>query len=151
MSQEPASEQGAEPTPISYAGRVEGPMRRLDLLLRKSPTVTAKPGVAIDGHFYDLEWGRVAFEVPADRTVRVEVWMYLGRQMGWAWYALEEGTPAALEYLAPAAARYPGQLGPPGTVRRKGRLYLACMVVFLLLAAIPLVGILVLILVALFR
>ncbi|MEP6816341.1 MAG: hypothetical protein ABI873_12400 [Marmoricola sp.] len=149
MSSEP--DDANEARLIPYAGKVEGPTRRLDLLLRKSPTLSVKPGVAIDGQFHDLEWGRVAFEVPADRTVRVEVWMYLNRQLGWASYALEAREPAALEYLAPAAARYSGQLGPVGTLKRKGRLYLGCMLTFLLLALLPLLGILVLVVAALFR
>lgn len=143
--------QGGPPQPIPYAGKVEGPTRRLDLLLRKSPTLTVKPGVAIDGQFHDLDWGPVAFQVPADRTVRVEVWMYLTRQMGWASYALEQHEPAALEYVAPAAARYSGRLGPVGTVKRQGRLYLGCMLGFLVLALLPILGLLVLLVAAVIR
>lgn len=146
MSTEPTPEE-----PIPYDGKIEGPTRRLELVLRKSPTLTVKPQVGIDGQFHDLEWGRAVFEVPADRTVRVEAWIYLTRQMGWASYALEAGEPAALEYLAPAAARFSGQLGPPGTVKRKGRVYVAFMVVLLFLALIPLLGLLVLIVAAIVR
>jgi hypothetical protein len=151
MSTSPTPPGDAEPAPIPYDGDAEGPMRRLDMVLRKSPTLVVKPSVAIDGQFHDLEWGRVAFEVPADRTVRVEAWIYLTRQMGRASYALEAGAPARLEYLAPAAARFPGQLGPPGTVKRKGRIYLAAVLFFVVLALIPLIGLVVLLVASLFR
>jgi hypothetical protein len=142
---------GAQPPAIPYEGTVEGPMRRLELVLRRSPTLTVKPSVAIDSQFHDVDWGRVAFEVPADRTVRVEAWIFLTRQMGWASYALEQGGPATLEYVAPAAARYGGRLGPLGTVKRQGRVYLAFMIVFFVAAMIPLLGILALVIAALIR
>ncbi len=149
MSTEPTPPAG--PSLIPYDGEIDGPTRRLELVLRKSPTLVVKPQIAIDSQFHDLDWGRFAFEVPADRTVRVEAWIYLTRQMGWASYALEAGEPAELEYIAPAAARYPGQLGPIGTVKRKGRAYLGCMVVLLSLALVPLVGLVVLLVAALVR
>lgn len=132
-----------EPGLVPYSGDAGGGLRRLDLLLRKSPTIDVLPIVAVDGQAHELPWGTAALEVPAERTVRIEVWLQLNKKVGMATYHLEAGEPASLEYVAPAASRYAGRMGPPGTVKRKGRIYLGCMIVLLVGAFLPILALII--------
>jgi hypothetical protein len=141
---------GVEPRLVPYAGDAGGATRTLDLLLRRSPTLDLPPIVAVDGQAHELAWGRAALEVPAERTVRVEVWLELTKKVGTATYALEAGETADLEYVAPAASRFPGRLGPRGTVKRRGRIYLGCMIILLVGAFLPILALVIQILARIF-
>lgn len=143
---------GAQPTVIPYSGDAVGPRRRLDLTLQRSPIVRRiPPTVAIDGRSYLVQWGQVAFEVPADRPVHVAVWVEYQRQVGAASVLLAPEMPPTLEYAAPAQFAFAGQLGAPGTVRRKGGVYLGCMLAMLIGALLLLLLVVVLIVSAVVR
>lgn len=124
---------GGQPAVIPYSGEVAGPTRRLDLTLNRSMILRGfSPTVSIDGRSYLVKWGRVAFEVPAERPVHVAVWVEYRRQVGAASVLLSPEVPPVLEYAAPAQFAFAGQLGAPGTVRRKGGAYLGCMLALLI-------------------
>jgi hypothetical protein len=68
------------PGVIPYVEHHVGPRRVLTVELRGSQIVP--PVVGIDGRPYQVVWGSVAFEVPADRACHVSVHYHLDRMYG---------------------------------------------------------------------
>ena len=63
------------PTPpaIPYVEHHSGPRRVLLITLDPPATQKIPPVVSIDGRQYIVYWGRIAFEIPADRPVHISV------------------------------------------------------------------------------
>ncbi|MEO3826078.1 hypothetical protein [Actinomadura sp. B10D3] len=106
-------------TPIPYTGNHNGPTRVLHLHTRRGVVAKAGVTVGIDGAHYHEGWGKVAFEIPADRPVHVAVSQGSG-QVGVAATVLTPEQPPELEYRGPAALYLAGAIGAPGTVRQRG-------------------------------
>lgn len=107
--------------PISYQGAHEGPRRTLALIMRRGMVSGTAAHVSIDGSMHVVPWGTAYFEVPADRPVNVSVHHIMMSTAGLAVITLMPHAPPELEYRAPAHPSYAGEIGPPGTVRSKGR------------------------------
>jgi len=125
-------------TPIPYAGHHDGPRRVLQLHTRRGVVAKAGVTVDIDGAHYHQGWGRAAFEIPADKPVRVVVSQGSG-QVGVASTELAPNQPAQLEYRGPAAPYLAGSIGAPGTVKQRGCLLQLAIFILLPLVALTLV------------
>jgi hypothetical protein len=121
-------------TPIPYAGDHDGPTRVLRLHTRRGVVAKAGVTVGIDGAHYHQRWGRAAFEIPADKPVRVVV-SQGGGQIGVAATELTPEQPPELEYRGPAALYLAGSIGAPGTVKQRG-----CLVQLAICALLPLMA-----------
>lgn len=68
----------SSPLPIPYVEHHTGAKRVVVLTLVLPNRMVRKipPVVGIDGRTYVVVWGRVAFEVPADRAVHVSVYLH---------------------------------------------------------------------------
>lgn len=62
---------------IPYVDNHDGPRRRLDVDTTGASSHRV-PQIAIDGRNYVVYYGRVSFEVPADRPVHVAAWVNSG-------------------------------------------------------------------------
>ncbi len=138
---------GRSPGLIPYQAVHAGPRRVLQLQLRRALKNVHAVHVSIDGWPYVLGWGPTAFEIPADRpvTIRVHQFDILQRVFGNAEMVLEPWAPAVLDYQAPANASQSGEIGPPGTVRVRGKgtyVFIGCMSVVLVFVVLLLVLIL---------
>ncbi|HEY3684148.1 MAG TPA: hypothetical protein VGL93_13960 [Streptosporangiaceae bacterium] len=120
--------------PIPYAGGHNGPTRVLQLHTRRGAVAKAGVTVGIDGAHYHQAWGRAAFEIPADKPVRVVVSQGAG-QIGAAATQLTPEQPSDLEYRGPAALYLAGTIGAPGTVKQRG-----CLLQLAIFALVPLVA-----------
>ena len=98
------TDQGSASAPIPYQAQHDGPRRVLHLQLRRALKNIGAVHVSIDGLAHVQSFGSAYFEIPADRpvTIRVHQFDVLQRVFGNAAMVLEAGTPAALEYQAPA-------------------------------------------------
>ncbi|WP_433469428.1 hypothetical protein [Spirillospora sp. CA-128828] len=119
-------------TPIPYSGDHDGPTRVLQLHTRRGVVAKAGVTVGIDGAHYHQPWGRVAFEIPADKPVHVAV-SQGGGQIGVAATVLTPEQPSELEYRGPAALYLAGTIGTPGTVKQRG-----CLLQLAIFALLPL-------------
>jgi len=121
-------DQGSPSAPIPYQAQHDGPRRVLHLQLRRALRNIGAVHVNIDGLAHVQSFGSAFFEIPADRSVTIRVHQFdvLQRVFGNAEMVLEPGTPAAMEYQAPAHPKEMGEIGPPGTtsVRGRARFYL---------------------------
>ena len=115
--------QGSASVPIPYLAQHDGPRRVLHLQLRRALKNIGAVHVNIDGLAHVQRFGPTFFEIPADRpvTIRVHQFDVLQRVFGNAVTVLEAGTPAELEYQAPAHPKEMGEIGPPGTTNVRGR------------------------------
>lgn len=82
-----------------------GESRRIELTLRKpwfALYARIRPTLVIDGRGQPSQWGLGTWQVPADRTVEVGVFLFnrLWR-FGQAEFALEPDQPPSLVYRAP--------------------------------------------------
>ena len=120
-------DQGSPSAPIPYQAQHDGPRRVLHLQLRRALKNIGAVHVNIDGLAHVQSFGSAFFEIPADRSVTIRVHQFdvLQRVFGNAEMVLEPGTPAAMEYQAPAHPKEMGEFGPPATsVRGRARFYL---------------------------
>jgi len=116
--------------PAPYHGNHEGPRRTLTLTMRSGVmqgmnwVSNTTASVNIDGSVHKLPFGTgtALFEVPADRPVHVSVeQVSMGATVGVATIVLMPQAPPELEYRGPAYKEFSGQIGPPGTVRSRGK------------------------------
>ncbi|SFR71014.1 hypothetical protein SAMN05428970_1096 [Agromyces sp. CF514] len=88
--------------------------RRIELNLRKPWFALhwgVKPTLVIGGRGQPVQWGRGTWQVPADESVAVGVFLFNRMwRYGRAEFALEPGHPPALEYRAPALPFGPGRI-----------------------------------------
>ena len=98
------TEQPTQPGVVPYVEWHTGPRRMLTIDLRNHGTFLSSmavdrivPTVGIDGRQYVVYWGRVFFEVPADRAVHVAVSLQDGVQA--SSLLVEPGEPGEGAYL----------------------------------------------------
>lgn len=90
------------------------PARRIELTLRRpwfALYAQVRPTLVIGERGQPVQWGISTWQVPADETVTIGVFLFnrLWR-FGQAEFMLEPGHPPALEYRAPALPFLPGRL-----------------------------------------
>ena len=102
---------------VPYVEWHSGPRRTLTIDLRNHGTILSAmanriaPTVGIDDRQYVVYWGRVFFEVPADRAVHVAVSLQDGVQASSV--LIPAGADAYLEYLANFTSGRATLGGPP--------------------------------------
>lgn len=88
--------------------------RRIDLLLRKPRLALyagIKPTLVIGGRGQPTQWGRGTWQVPADRTVTIGVFLFNRVwRFGQADFTLAPEDSEALEYRAPLLPFLPGRI-----------------------------------------
>ena len=102
------TEQPTQPGVVPYVEWHTGPRRMLTIDLRNQGTFLSAmsldrivPTIGIDGRQYVVYWGRVFFEVPADRAVHVAVSLQDGVQASSLLVERgEAGEGVYLDYLA---------------------------------------------------
>ena len=102
------TEQPTQPGVVPYVEWHTGPRRMLTIDLRNQGTFLSAmsldrivPTIGIDGRQYVVYWGRVFFEVPADRAVHVAVSLQDGVQASSLLIEPgEAGEGAYLDYVA---------------------------------------------------
>jgi hypothetical protein len=92
--------------------------RRIELTLHKpwfALYAGIKPTLVIDGRGQPTQWGLGTWQVPADRTVTLGVFLFnrLWR-FGQAEFALEPDDPPAVVYRAPVLPFTSGRMRTPG-------------------------------------
>ena len=92
--------------------------RRIELTLHKpwfALYAGIKPTLVIDGRGQPTQWGLGTWQVPADRTVTLGVFLFnrLWR-FGQAEFTLEPDDPPAVVYRAPALPFTSGRMRTPG-------------------------------------
>jgi hypothetical protein len=92
--------------------------RRIELTLHKpwfALYAGIKPTLVIDGRGQPTQWGLGTWQVPADRTVTLGVFLFnrLWR-FGQAEFTLEPDDPPAVVYRAPALPFTAGRMRTPG-------------------------------------
>ena len=118
----PAQQPGYPPQPQPQQQPTS--WRTLTLDMKQAPWygwTWLQPTVTIDGYAYAAGWGRLNYQVPADRPVYVQchinyLWAY-----GKAAAVLEPWHTAHLEYTAPANAWFAGDMGAPGSTKANGK------------------------------
>jgi hypothetical protein len=90
------------------------PSRRIELTLRKpwyALYAGIRPTLVIAGRGQPAQWGVGTWQVPADETVSVGVFLFNRVwRFGQAEFALEPHYPPALVYRAPALPFLPGRI-----------------------------------------
>ena len=90
------------------------PSRRIELTLRKpwyALYAGIRPTLVIAGRGQPAQWGVGTWQVPADETVSVGVFLFNRVwRFGQAEFALEPHDPPALVYRAPALPFLPGRI-----------------------------------------
>lgn len=86
--------------------KADNETRRIELTLHKpwfALYAGVRPTLIIEGRGQPVQWGLGTWQVPADQTVALGVFLFnrLWR-FGQASFSLEPGAPSALEYRAPA-------------------------------------------------
>lgn len=88
--------------------------RRIELLLRKPRLALyagVRPTLVIGGRGQPTQWGLGTWQVPADRSVSIGVYLFNRVwRFGAAEFTLEPEDAAALEYRAPILPFLPGRL-----------------------------------------
>ena len=92
--------------------------RRIELTLHRpwfALYAGVKPTLVIDGRGQPTQWGLGTWQVPADRTVTLGVFLFnrLWR-FGQAEFTLEPGDPPAVVYRAPVLPFTSGRMRTPG-------------------------------------
>ena len=92
----------------------ENAVRRIELTLRKpwfALYARIRPTVVVGGRGQPAQWGIGTWQVPADETVVVGVFLFNRMwRFGEAEFALEPQHPAALVYTAPPLPFLPGRI-----------------------------------------